>query len=62
MESCSGEQIVRIITGALWYIRNTNFHKQLNIPIIRKEIKSNSRNYIRTLTEHLSRLGTVLDL
>ena len=45
-------KLLRIITGAPWYVRNSNIHKDLNIPTIREEIKNSSIKYMKKLSEH----------
>ncbi len=44
-------KLLRIITGAPWYISNSNLHKYLNIPTIRDEIKNSTTSYTRRLAE-----------
>lgn len=58
MEYSSGKQLIHPIlnnyredTLSLKINRNTNLHKDLNIPTIRKEIKSYSTNYMKRLAE-----------
>ena len=45
-------KLLRIITGAPWYVRNSNIHRDLNIPTIREEIKNSCINYMKKLAEH----------
>lgn len=45
-------KILRLITGDPWFIRNANIHKDLNIPLIRDEIKTFSSKYVRKLATH----------
>lgn len=49
-------RLLRIITGAPWYMRNSNIHKDLKVPLVREEIKIASVNYISRITEHPNRL------
>lgn len=56
MEYSSGKQLLHPIlnnyredTLSLNINRNTNLHKDLNIPTIHKEIKSYSTNYMKRL-------------
>lgn len=49
-------KLLRIITGAPWYIINTNLHYDPNTPIIREEIKNNSTHCTRRLVEHQNHL------
>ena len=48
----SQSRILRIITGAPWYIRNENIHKDLNIPLVKNEICRLQTNYKLKLELH----------
>ena len=50
-------KILRIITGAPWYVRNSNIHKDLNVPFVREEIKKATTNYAKKLLNHHNRLA-----
>lgn len=45
-------KILRNITGAPWFIRNSNIHKDLQIPTINEEIHSSKSNYLSRLQAH----------
>lgn len=45
-------KILRTITGAPWYFKNSNLHKDLNIPKVVEEARKNSFNYVKKLIEH----------
>lgn len=44
--------ILRLITGAPWYVRNANIHKDLNFPTVLDEIKEYCRSYVAKLSDH----------
>lgn len=48
----SQSKILRTITGAPWYIRNENIHKDLDIPFIKDEITRLQINYKTRLEHH----------
>ena len=52
--------ILRSITGAPWYIRNANIHKDLNILTVEEEIKKLCRKYLNKLSEHPNNLARQL--
>lgn len=45
-------KILRIITCAPWFIRNRNIHKDLNVPLVREEIKNTCTRYVTKLPNH----------
>lgn len=45
-------KILRIITGAPWYIRNANIHEDLNMPTVEEEVKTYCRCYVSKLYDH----------
>lgn len=45
-------KILRIITGAPWYFKNSNLHKDLNIPKVDEEARKHSFNYVKRLIVH----------
>ena len=47
---------LRKITGAPWYIRNSNIHKYLKVFLVREEIKIANINYVSRITEYLTHL------
>ena len=52
--------LLRSITGAPWYIRNSNIHRDLNVPIIREEIKLSCLTYLSKLMDHPNPLAREL--
>lgn len=52
--------ILRLITGAPWYIRNANIHKDLNMPLVKEEIQKNCRSYASKLSTHPNTLAREL--
>lgn len=52
--------ILRSITGAPWFVRNSIIHKDLNIPFIEEEIMRYSQIYKRKLSEHPNPLAKQL--
>lgn len=43
---------LRLITNAPWFVNNNTIHNDLNIPIIKDEIKRFSSNYLNRLSYH----------
>lgn len=50
-------KILRLITGAPWYFKNSNLHKDLNIPKIFDEAREISFKYVKKLIEHPNNLA-----
>ena len=53
-------KILRSIVGAPWYIRNENIHRDLNIPLVKDEIKITQGRYIEKLKVHPNPLARLL--
>ena len=49
--------ILRLITGAPWFMRNANIHRDLNIPTVVDEIQSHCRRYVERLAGHPNNLA-----
>lgn len=45
-------KILRMITAAPWYIKNSNIHKDLNIPVVKAEATKSASLYIKKLEFH----------
>lgn len=44
--------MLRTITGAPWYMTNHDIHKDMELPLVKDEIKSNAERYISKLHNH----------
>lgn len=53
-------RILRQITNAPWYIRNSNIHNDLNIPTIKDEINNYCSKYVSKLSQHSNPLAQEL--
>ena len=51
---------LRVITGAPWYMRNENIHRDLNIPTIKEEIEIAAKKYLTKLRNHPNPLANTL--
>lgn len=45
-------KILRIITGAPWYVRNSNIHKDLDVKMVKDELERATRRYATKLCSH----------
>ena len=45
-------KVLRIITGALWYIRNTVLHKDLRIATVDEVVQHYTDRHLRRLLRH----------
>lgn len=45
-------KILRMITAAPWYVKNSNIHKDLSMPLVKTEIKKNAGTYLKKLEAH----------
>lgn len=45
-------RLLRMITSAPWYVRNSNIHNDLNVPMIKDEVKRHSEIYLKKLETH----------
>ena len=45
-------RLLRMITSAPWYVRNSNIHNDLNVPMIKDEVKRHSETYLKKLETH----------
>ena len=45
-------KLLRLITGAPWYLRNNNIHNDLNVPTVKEEIKNVCTKYVSKLANH----------
>ena len=45
-------KILRVMTGAPWYIRNENIQNDLQIPPVKKEFQLKKQKYIQKLIAH----------
>lgn len=50
-------KILRTITGAPWYVRNANIHKDLNVPPVKDEIAEKKEKYLNKLSTHPNQLA-----
>lgn len=53
-------KILRTITGAPWYVRNSNIHRDLNVPLVKDEFLKMKMKYIERLENHPNPLARVL--
>ena len=53
-------KILRTMTGAPWYIRNDNIHKDLNIPTVKAEFEKIRQRYTIKLQSHVNPLAQPL--
>lgn len=53
-------KILRTITGAPWFIRNDNIHRDLNIPTVQEEVKEYCQRYVSKLRDHPNTLAREL--
>ena len=51
---------VRTITGAPWYVRNSDIHRDMNIPFVKDEIKRFAIRYTNRLDNHINTLAIEL--
>lgn len=52
--------ILRVLSSAPWYARNTEIHEYLEVPTIFEEIKRYSNNYRNRLATHPNPLSAML--
>lgn len=52
--------ILRNITGAPWFVRNSNIHRDLEVPMVQEEILSQCTRYSMRLRRHPNALATNL--
>lgn len=45
-------KILKMITGAPWYVRTSHLHRDLNVPLVKSEIIKYSANYLQKLESH----------
>ena len=45
-------KILRMITGAPWYLRNSNIHKDLQVPLVKDELDTLLQKYNVKITNH----------
>lgn len=50
-------KILRQITGAPWYIRNENLHRDLKIPVVKDEIQRIKQRHNQKLEQHINSLA-----
>ncbi|KAH8366867.1 hypothetical protein KR084_010520 [Drosophila pseudotakahashii] len=50
-------KILRTITGAPWYVRNDNIHRDLGILPVKDEILKQKASYLTKLTSHPNQLA-----
>lgn len=50
-------KILRLITGAPWYVRNENLHKDLKIPAVRDELQRIKQSHNQKLEQHTNPLA-----
>ena len=55
-------KVLRIITGALWYVPNTVLKSDLQVPTVRQEVKHYSATYRQRLDVHPNSLAKILFL
>ena len=48
----SQNKILKMITCAPSYVRNSNIHRDLNVPFVKNEIIKHSESYLRKLETH----------
>ena len=53
-------KILRTMTGAPWFVRNDNIHKDLNIPSVKAEFEKIRRKYTNKLLSHVNPLAQAL--
>ena len=53
----SQNKILKMITCAPSYVRNSNIHRDLNVPLVKNEIKIRSVSYIKKLATHPNTLA-----
>jgi len=53
-------KILRTMTGAPWYVRNDNIHKDLNIPTVKAEFEKMSQKYTTRLQNNINPLAQPL--
>ena len=53
-------KILRIITGAPWFVRNDNIHKDLNIPEVKAEFSKFKEKHLTKLQSHVNPLARPL--
>ena len=49
-------KILRMITAASWYIKNSNIHKELDVPLVKMEIIRYAEKYFDNLDGHTNSL------
>ena len=49
-------KILRTITGALYYVRNEDLHRDLEIPMMKEEFKQTQQHYLRKLQTNPNQL------
>lgn len=54
-------KVLRTITGAPWYIRNEDIHRDLGIPLVKVEISQLQEKYKRKLSTHQNPLARSLN-
>jgi len=53
-------KVLRIITGAPWYVPNTMLRRDLHVRSVRQEVRNHTINYRHRLDHHPNRLATSL--
>ena len=53
-------KILRLMTNAPWYIKNSNIHKDLSVPMIREEIAKFAGRYLKKLEDHPNPLARAI--
>lgn len=53
-------KVLRVITGAPWYVSNENLHRDLNMPTVEEEVQRYNTSYANRLQAHPNALATQL--
>lgn len=59
LQRCQSK-ILRSITGAPWYIKNENIHRDLLVPMVKTEFKKSRLKYVEKLKNHVNPLAQCL--
>lgn len=54
------QNILRTISKAPWFVRNTEIHEHLRMPTVKEEIAKSSKRYKERLTQHTNELARCL--
>lgn len=50
-----------MVTAALWFVRNCNIHKDINVRMVKNEIARSTSTYLRKLDSYpISQEGSIL--